>query len=448
MRPPDEPAPRAALAFLPAVQAIESTPPLPAARWISRAILCLCGIALLWAWLAWIDVVAIASGRLVASGRTKIVQPLDAGIVQAVRVTEGERVRAGQVLVELDPTLPRADRARLARERRALSMQRARLDALLRAVAGESQPRLADLPADAGAAELARERARLERELAAFAAETQALRAERSGLQAARAAVDSRLTGLQAVLPLVAERARAARAVADRALAPRSDWLALEQARIEQVRDIDVQRRERARLEAAMAAVDHRLAALAASRQAQWLGERDEVGARLDGVSQDLLKAGTAVARQRILAPVSGTVQQIAVHTVGGVVTPAQPLMAVVPDGDHLLVQAAVLNRDVGFVRAGQRAVVKIETFPFTRYGFIRGVVTQVSADAVADERQGLAFSAHVRLDSTVMRVDGRDVPLAPGMRASVEIAVGRRRVADLILSPLARRVSEAGRER
>ena len=150
----------------------------------------------------------------------------------------------------------------------------------------------------------------------------------------------------------------------------------------------------------------------------------------------------------QLRAPVDGTVQQLAIHTIGGVVTPAQALLAVVPSEESLEVEATVLNKDIGFVRPGQRATVKVESFPYTRYGYLEGTVESVSHDAAQDEKMGLVFPARVKLSNASLVIDGVSVMLTPGMSLSVEIKTGKRRVVDYLLSPLRQHGSEALRER
>jgi hemolysin D len=150
----------------------------------------------------------------------------------------------------------------------------------------------------------------------------------------------------------------------------------------------------------------------------------------------------------QLRAPVEGTIQQLAIHTVGGVVTPAQALMAIVPSQESLEVEATVLNKDIGFVRPGQRATIKIESFPSTRYGYVDGIVESVSHDAAVDEKLGLVFPIRVRLARSSLDIDGVQVAIQPGMSLSVEIKTGHRRVIDYVLGPLQVRTSEAGRER
>jgi hemolysin D len=163
---------------------------------------------------------------------------------------------------------------------------------------------------------------------------------------------------------------------------------------------------------------------------------------------QNLRKAQQRVALQQLTAPVDGVVQQLAVHTLGGVVQPAQPVLVIVPGAGELLVEAMVLNKDIGFVHAGQPVEVKVEAFPFTKHGVIHGTLEDVSPDAVQDEKRGLIYPARVKLAAQSIGVGGRKVPLGPGMQVSAEIKTGERRLIEYILSPVVKYREESFRER
>jgi hemolysin D len=190
---------------------------------------------------------------------------------------------------------------------------------------------------------------------------------------------------------------------------------------------------------------------------------------KASGLAQDLIKAEQRTRLQQLSAPVDGVVQQLAIHTVGGVVTPAQSLLVIVPSESRLEIEAMVSNRDIGFVHPGQEAEIKIDTFNFTRYGLLHGQVLSVSQDAIIrdqqqeranDRRLGLQnesseprgqelnYSARVSLDRTQMRIDDQMVNLSPGMAATVEIKTGSRNILSYLLSPLRRYHQEALRER
>ena len=187
------------------------------------------------------------------------------------------------------------------------------------------------------------------------------------------------------------------------------------------------------------------------------------------GLAQDVIKAEQRTKLQALTAPIDGVVQQLAVHTVGGVVTPAQPLLVLVPVDSHLEIEAMVSNHDIGFVEPGQQAEIKVATFNFTRYGLLHGRVLSVSQDAIIRDRQQdrsndrspgpqnetsepkgqeLNYSARVSLDRTQMQIDNRLVNLSPGMAVTVEIKTGSRRILNYLLSPLLRYGQETLRER
>jgi hemolysin D len=147
-------------------------------------------------------------------------------------------------------------------------------------------------------------------------------------------------------------------------------------------------------------------------------------------------------------SPVDGVVQQLRVHTIGGVVQAAEQLLVVVPKNQTLEVEARVLNKDIGFVRAGQSVTVKVESFPFTRYGALAGTVSSVSRDAIADDKLGLYYAARVQIPRALLSVDGIEVLMSPRMSVSAEVTTGSRRLIDFILSPVIQHAQESGRER
>ena len=165
--------------------------------------------------------------------------------------------------------------------------------------------------------------------------------------------------------------------------------------------------------------------------------------------TEGLTKADQRQSLQRMMSPVSGTVNEVAVTTLGEVAEAGQALVTVVPEGEALVVEAFILNRDVGVVHRGARTIVKLEAYPFTRYGSLEGVVEHISPDSIVDEQRGLVFPARIRLTRTTLRLSsGEDTMLSPGMSATVEIVTGKRRVIDFLWSPVAKAVGTAGRER
>jgi hemolysin D len=150
----------------------------------------------------------------------------------------------------------------------------------------------------------------------------------------------------------------------------------------------------------------------------------------------------------QLTSPVDGTVQQLAVHSVGGVVTSAQPLMIIVPDSTQVTAEVTIANQDIGFVNQGQTAEVKLETFSFTKYGTVQATVDNVTADAVTDDKKGSYYPATLTLSQKDMLIDGKRIALSPGMNVTAEIKTGKRRIIEFLLSPVQRARSESLRER
>ena len=236
-----------------------------------------------------------------------------------------------------------------------------------------------------------------------------------------------------------------------------------------QQQEVLVQKSRYHEAEAAVAALTETRAQTAAEYRRTRFDELTKAEQKAAGLAQDVIKAERRTKLQVLTAPVDGVVQQLAVHTVGGVVTPAQALLVVVPLDSHLEIEAMVSNRDIGFVHVGQQAEIKVDTFNFTRYGLLHGEVLNVSQDAITRDKppdksnekapgaetatsepkgQELNYAARVSLDRTQMQVEDKLVNLSPGMAVTVEIKTGSRRIISYLLSPLATYKQEALRER
>jgi len=435
--------------FLPAVLEIQETPPLPMARWILRGIMLFFTIAVAWACIGKVDIVGVANGKIVPSGEVKIIQPLETGTVRAIHVHEGERVRAGQVLIDLDPTVAGADRESLGEKHLALQLERARLLSLLAIVHDGNTD--TDFFAKLGQAtpkQIHLQRQRIDTRLSQYRAQAASLREQENRKLADREAVVQRIDQLDGTIPLITERANSLKALLPKHLAARVDWLKLEQERIQQVKEREVQRNNRKSLTAAIKDLAEQRKALKTTFTGKLLGDLADTENKLKVVKQEQIKADKRVALRQLKAPVAGRVNRLTVHTVGGVVTPAQELLHIVPDAGVMEVEAWVKNRDIGFVHEGQPAKVKVETFPYTKYGTIAGTVHNVSSDAMADKQMGLVYEATVKMQKAVMPVGDKLVRLSPGMAVTVEISMGQRRLIGFLLSPLLRYKEESMTER
>jgi hemolysin D len=266
--------------------------------------------------------------------------------------------------------------------------------------------------------------------------------------RAERGAVLHRIEQLDATIPLITERTKSLADLLKKDMVPRVQWLELEQERIEQIKEREVQKNNQAMIDAAIASIKQRIAAQKAEFETQLLTELADAENPITAFDQELVKAEQRVTSQKLTAPVTGTVHQLAIHTISGVVTPAQELMHIVPDEDAIEVEAWLPNKDIGFVHEGQAAEIKVETFPFTKYGTIDGEINILSNDATPDEHLGLVYATRVKMFETTMKVKEKIVNLTPGMAVTVEMNLGKRKLIEFLLSPLLRYKDESVRER
>ncbi|MEJ6021969.1 HlyD family type I secretion periplasmic adaptor subunit [Ramlibacter sp. PS4R-6] len=435
-------------AFLPAALSLQESPVHPAPRRAAYVVMALFVIALLWAIFGKVDIVAVASGRVVVSDRTKVVQPLERSVVKRVLVNDGDRVRAGQTLIELDPTVANADKAAVQELVKAAKSDAIRARAILNAmVSGQGRPRTV-FPAEWPAAEISAAQAQLDANWSDISAKLAKFGAEIGRRQAEIATTREMIAKLEATLPLAKQREVDLAGLARDGFAPSHTAQDKARERIETERDLATQR---ARLSEAAASLREsesaRFAYIAETRRT--LSEREaQAELKFQQAKQDETKA---VQRERLTAlraPVDGVVQQLAVHTNGGVVTEAQALMVIVPDEAQVTAEVMLENKDVGFVNVGQTGEIKLETFPYTRYGTVAATVARVSADAVNDEKRGALFPVTLALQSAQIDVDGKAVRLTPGMNLTAEIRTGERRVIEFLLGPIQAAGRESLRER
>lgn len=432
--------------FLPAALALQETPVSPAPRVFMWLIMAFAAIALSWSIVGQVDVVASAQGKIIPDDRTKIVQPMETAKVTAIHVRDGQSVKAGEVLIELDPTMAQADADRIANDLLTARLDAARAKALLEAIEKE---RLASIEIEGlDESRLAAERRLLEGQYLEYRAKLKQLDAEIVRRTAEERATRELVRKLEQTLPITRERAEDYRGLRERNFVSKHAYLELEQARIEQERDLAAQQAKLAEIQAALAESRQQREALIAETRRVALDKLHEAEQRATDLTQELIKAETRGRFMTLAAPVDGVVQQLAVHTVGGVVTPAEPLLVIVPRDNPLEVEAFIQNKDIGFVNAGQEAEVKIETFPFTKYGTIPAKAMQVSNDAIQDEKRGLIYAARVALSRATMVVEEKTVNLTPGMAVTVEIKTGKRRLIEYFLSPLLQYEDESLRER
>ena len=425
--------------FLPSALALQTAPVSPAGRWVARMLIALLIALLLWSVLGKMDIIVNATGKIIPSDHSKIIASVETARVNGLFVEEGQSVVAGDLLVELDTRMSDRERDKAMGDRETALLQVARSRALLASVDAK---RLVPMVGVEGVS-------------AEHVADGwRHLESQWQDFEAKLTRLDGEIARYKRQLPLVTQRVNDYRALA---------------------RDHDVSLHACLEKEQEQIELEGRLADVTHQRQAHISETRKNAEDALnEGVrvaqssGQDAERAAAHSDLLRLKAPVAGTVQQLMVHTVGGVVQSAQPIMVIVPRQHQVEVEAYIENRDVGFVTEGQPAQVKIETFDYTKYGTVSGRVFHVSRDAIESNTQtgsGASVQAHqdetkkdlpkgpvyavkVVLDHSAMNIDGRKVALTPGMSVLIEIKTGSRRIIDYFLSPLMQHAHESFNQR
>jgi hemolysin D len=434
------------IAFLPAHLEIVETPVHPAPRWTMRAIAALAAVVVAVALFGRLDIVAVAQGKLVPDARVKVVQPAITGVVRSIRVQDGAHVEAGQLLMELDPTQAAADTDKATAAKIDAELAAARAQALLTAQQAHKPPVVAAV-ADADPGRQQETQRYAEGLYNEHRGKVASLEAELAKREAELATTRAEIMKLKKTAPLARQQADDYRSLSTNNYVAKHDYLDKEQNAITQEQELAAQISHARELTAGIDEQKRQIDTEIATFRREQLENLDKAQQALSQSRDDQTKARVRQGLMQLTAPVSGTVQQLAVHTVGGVVTTAQALLEIVPE-DTLEVEANVENKDIGFVEEGQDAVVKIEAFPYTRYGYLVGKVVSVSNDAVQDKKRGLFYVARIRLPMNKIKVENKWVNLTPGMQVTAEIKTGKRTVAEYFLSPLVETAQESLRER
>jgi membrane fusion protein, hemolysin D len=459
--------------FLPAALELLETPPSPIVVRFIWAICLVFFAALAWSWFGRLDIQAVASGKIQPQGQSKVVQPVDLGKVVSILVKNGSQVKQGDVLVELDPTETAADSEAYAHDLESAAAEADRRRAAIE-TASSNMSVVAPIRFTFTTSEHVRQREQgaLEADLAKLSAGQDTLKSQLNQSLATKRRLTDNIAEREALIALDKELVAMRELLITKGSGSRSQVIEASQ-RYET--DLVTQMTDRGQLretEEAAQGVERKLAELGAQFIAEQTEKMVDAARKRDHVMQDLVKAQSKNARTQLKAPVDGVVQQLATTTVGQVVAGGQTLMTIVPMDTPLEVDAVILNKDIGFVHEGQQAVIKIEAFPFTRYGTIEGTVLRISPDAVdmrnapnlseaaatvkpqaaasssASNQPELGFPATISLPRRSIQVDEREINLTPGMAVTVEINTGSRRVIDYVLSPLREVASKTAHER
>lgn len=434
---------RSEATFLPSELEILHSPTHPLPRVLGYWIVSLSVLGLAWSIIGKVELVAVAEGKIVSAGHTKLIQPSAKGTVTSILAHEGESVKAGQTLVILDAVEQSADLRKINEQWQQAKLDQLRTAALLNMISGGSRLELEkDDRIERGAVQLALSSAKAQ--LGEYQSKMASLLATKDQRIAAEAETNAAIDQAQKMLPIIRQREADYQELADKNYVPNHAAQDRHAQRIQMEGELSKLQQRKAENAAAIKEALNQLSAYRAEFAARLAAANEEAASKVAQLEQELQKARSVAEKQVLKSPVDGVVQQLAVHTVGGVVTEAQALMYIVPNDADVVVEAWVQNKDIGFVEPKQKASVKVATFEHMKYGVIPATVLSVSADAIMDEKRGLGYLARIKLNQSSMKIGNRTVNLGPGLEVTSEINIGTKSVFSYIVSPIYEAVTSA----
>jgi HlyD family secretion protein len=443
-----------ALDFAPGLLSIQESPPARLPRTVMYTVAALFIILLLWAVFGKLEIIASAEGRLVPLTYIKIVQPSDAGIVEEILVKEGELVQQGQVLMRMDAQFARADGKTIANDLALRSLQLRRIDAEL---AGKALLRKRDDPDD-----LFRQIESQYRDHRQSYADVQSQSQE--ALTRTRREYDAameELAKLQQITPILKQQASSYAEMGKDGYVAQMTVQDKQREYMEKAQDLRVQEATVASLQAAVNQAQKQLDQISSQNRSDLQNERVEAEGQYRKLEQDWVKQAHRTGLLELKAPQTGIVKDIATHSIGTVVSPGTVLLTLVPEHEPLVAEIMIRNEDVGFIHVNQKVKVKLASYPFMDYGMLEGEVTRIQADSDNDaqaqardstkDRQAapsMSYKAIVSLSSQILKSEGEELRLVPGMQIVAEINHGSRTVLKYLLSPIGKTLYESGREK
>lgn len=422
--------------FKPAMAEIEEKPANPLGRivfWVVIATMVFFG---LWMCIGKVDVVVTARGIVIPDGDVKILQPLDTGVVNSILCREGDYVREGQVLMEIDPSITAPELESKKKSLQFLEIEKQRLDSTL---TGKEFKPVSEGKYDEDS--IRTQRALYRSSLSSLEKQLEAKKAELNRTEEGMRSAEKEKEYNRSLLDVANDREKRLRAVLD--IIARDDYEKV-------LNEILTYRNNIEQAEGKLKELDHRrqglvseIAYISENFKVSNLKEFSDKQKQSTEIRAEIEKTSFRNEKQRIVSPVDGYISNLFIHTVGGVVTPAQKLMIVVPNGAPLVIKATVLNKDIGFIKDKMPVMIKIDTFDFQKYGILKGSIRNVSQHSIEDEKLGPVYEVFVTPAETQLTVEGKKVVMSSGMSVTAEITVSKRRIIEFFIYPIIKYLDE-----
>jgi len=431
--------------FLPSAVAVLERPPAVQYRIVSWVVMLFVIITILWLTLSKVDIVVSATGKIVPTGKVKVIQSAADGVVKEIFVRDGQSVSQGDALIEIDDTTVKAEQSQLQLNltKAQLTVQRLKKELGNEAVTlGEGM--------DSAKVSLSTQQSLLTANQDSFNQKQRGLQADYDQALAAQRSARSEVGKLSEQISYLQSKFTKRISQAERGLIASSE--------VDEVKfNLETAKKEKAIVQSKLSesrararSVKESLDGLEDDHRSETYNLLAEAEYELETIQQELVKVKERMTQQILRSPVSGVVQQLSINTIGGYITRAEKIMVIVPDDASMELNAMILNKDIGFVAPDQAARVKVDAFEYTRYGYLEGDLQWVGSDSVADEQLGFVYPARISLKETTLpnKVNQRIAKVVPGMSASVDVVIGKRRLINYFIGPLLRYRDESLRER
>lgn len=432
--------------FLPAILEVIETPASPTGRVMMWTLMSLLVVSIIWSYCGHINEIAVAPGKVIPTGQVKTIQIKNKSIVKEIHVKEGQHVKKGDVLVVMDPTSTDADSDNANKRAAYFALDIQRLEAEL----NDTQfiPKSDEYMS---VTDLAAEQSLYQSRVNQYRAEKSAAYSNVNQKEAALAAEQTNYNKFVEMLEIAAEKEnRLEKLVQENAI---SEFQLMEQTsqRINLEKTAAAQLDSIRRAEAELAEAKTRLSNVEASYKKDVMAALVESRKQYYIYEEESKKADENQRLSTVVAPCNGIVYNLSVHTEGGIVTDAQPLMIIVPDEVDVELEVWADNKDIGFINVGQTAEVKVTTFNFQKFGMIDAIVDEISADADNDKNNPEHYKKYrllLKVKNNTLDISGVETPITPGMDVTAEIKIKEKRIIEFFLDPFRRYTHEALRER
>ena len=422
--------------FKPLLVELEDSPTSPLARWLFWILTVMMIFIVSWLYFAKVDVVVSARGKVIPSGEIKVVQPIESGIVKKILVKEGDLVKKGQVVMEIDPSVTETNLESKITNAKLLNIEVERLKALI------SNRRFSINKFQEVTPNVIKTQTSLYN--STKQSQQQQINLVRKQLEQAREQLNSLKSDISRINQLyniTKKREQKLFLVLD--IIARKDYELVYNQMIDYEQQLAMKRHEALGIKAKISELNQQIKLIKEEYKNKLLEELTQKRKELTVLNAEVASIKFQNAKQLIKSPVNGYISKLLVHTEGGVVTPAEKLMMIIPKDAPLIFKVTVLNQDIGFVKKDMNVSVKIDTFSFQKYGLIEGTVIHVADDAIEDEKMGPIYEILIQPHDYFLEYGREKFAINSGMSITAEMKVGKRRVINFFIYPLIRYLDE-----